>query len=126
MAKDSRMLVAAILTAGLLPLVLAGGAATALAVVPADGGGDLALFFDDFEATAPGTLRCCHEQTGSAHARMHRLRWSGRATDRGPRRIWWNSVHTSREIIERAKRDWADGAFNRVPEDNEFITLPDA
>lgn len=44
----------------------------------------------------------------------------------GPRHIWWNFVHSSRERIERAKRDWVDGAFDRVPEDDDFIPLPDA
>jgi len=43
----------------------------------------------------------------------------------GPRHIWWNFVSSSRERIERAKRDWADGAFASVPGESEFIPLPD-
>jgi len=43
----------------------------------------------------------------------------------GPRHIWWNFVHSSRERIEKAKRDWSTGAFGRVPDDDEFIPLPD-
>jgi len=42
----------------------------------------------------------------------------------GPRQIWWNFVHTSRDRIERAKADWKAGNFDRVPGDNDFIPLP--
>jgi hypothetical protein len=42
----------------------------------------------------------------------------------GPRHLWWNFVSSSRERIERAKRDWRSGAFDRVPGETEFIPLP--
>jgi len=43
----------------------------------------------------------------------------------GPRHIWWNFVSSSRERIERAKREWRDGAFGLIPgDDKEFIPLP--
>ena len=42
----------------------------------------------------------------------------------GSRHIWWNFVHTSQERIDRAKDDWIQGNFDRVPGDNEFIPLP--
>ena len=42
----------------------------------------------------------------------------------GPRHIEWNFVSDSRERIERAKNDWRDGRFPRVPGDDEFIPLP--
>jgi redox-sensitive bicupin YhaK (pirin superfamily) len=41
-----------------------------------------------------------------------------------PRFIWWNFVASSRERIEIAKRDWAQGRFASVPGENEFIPLP--
>ena len=42
-----------------------------------------------------------------------------------PRYVWWNFVSSSRERIERAKRDWRDGRFGTVPGDAvEFIPLP--
>jgi redox-sensitive bicupin YhaK (pirin superfamily) len=44
----------------------------------------------------------------------------------GPRHIWWNFVSSSKERIERAKRDWADGRFAKVPGDDEFIPLPES
>jgi redox-sensitive bicupin YhaK (pirin superfamily) len=43
----------------------------------------------------------------------------------GPRHLWWNFVASAPERIERAKRDWANGAFARVPGETEFIPLPD-
>jgi redox-sensitive bicupin YhaK (pirin superfamily) len=43
----------------------------------------------------------------------------------GPRHIFWNFVSSSPERIEKAKRDWAEGAFPKVPGDEaEFIPLP--
>jgi redox-sensitive bicupin YhaK (pirin superfamily) len=43
----------------------------------------------------------------------------------GPRHIWWNYVSSSKERIERAKRDWVEGRIGKVPGDDEFIPLPD-
>lgn len=44
----------------------------------------------------------------------------------GERRIWWNFVASSMERIRTAAEHWADGGFDRVPGDDEFIPLPDA
>ena len=44
----------------------------------------------------------------------------------GERHIWWNFVSSSRERIEKAKRDWKEGRFPKVPGDDiEFVPLPD-
>ncbi|HEY8518566.1 MAG TPA: pirin family protein [Gammaproteobacteria bacterium] len=43
----------------------------------------------------------------------------------GPRHIWWNFVASSRDLIERAKADWAAGRFDPVPNETEFIPLPE-
>jgi redox-sensitive bicupin YhaK (pirin superfamily) len=43
----------------------------------------------------------------------------------GARHIWWNYVSSSRDRIERAKRDWVEGRIGKVPGDDEFIPLPD-
>ena len=44
----------------------------------------------------------------------------------GERHIWWNFVSSSRDRIERAKREWKDGKFGRIPgDDKEFIPLPE-
>jgi hypothetical protein len=42
-----------------------------------------------------------------------------------PRFIWWNFVASSRERMEQAKRDWAEGRFAPVPGETEFIPLPE-
>jgi redox-sensitive bicupin YhaK (pirin superfamily) len=49
----------------------------------------------------------------------------GGATMDGPRHIWWNFVSSSRERIEQAKSDWREGRFAQVPDDPEFIPLPE-
>jgi redox-sensitive bicupin YhaK (pirin superfamily) len=41
-----------------------------------------------------------------------------------PRFIWWNFVSSSRERIDSAKRQWAEGRFASVPGESEFIPLP--
>ncbi len=43
----------------------------------------------------------------------------------GPRHIWWNFVSSSKERIEQAKADWKSGRFAQVPNETEFIPLPD-
>ena len=44
----------------------------------------------------------------------------------GPRHLWWNFVSSSKERIERAKREWTSGAFGLIPgDDKEFIPLPE-
>lgn len=49
----------------------------------------------------------------------------GGATMDGPRHIYWNFVSSSRERIEQAKEDWRNGRFDPVPDETEFIPLPD-
>ncbi|HWT02539.1 MAG TPA: pirin family protein [Pyrinomonadaceae bacterium] len=44
----------------------------------------------------------------------------------GPRHIWWNFVSSSGERIEQAKADWKAGRFAPVPEETEFIPLPES
>jgi redox-sensitive bicupin YhaK (pirin superfamily) len=43
----------------------------------------------------------------------------------GPRHIWWNFVSSSKERIEQAKQDWKSGRFAHVPNETEFIPLPE-
>ena len=49
----------------------------------------------------------------------------GGAALEGPRHIWWNFVSSRKERIEQAKADWREGRFAPVPEDDEFIPLPE-
>jgi redox-sensitive bicupin YhaK (pirin superfamily) len=59
---------------------------------------------------------------GPAGARA--LLFGGDPVD-GDRHLWWNFVSSSRERIERAKRDWVDSKFGTVIGETEFIPLPD-
>jgi len=50
----------------------------------------------------------------------------GGAKLEGERHIEWNFVSSSKERIERAKNDWKNGRFPKVPGDEiEFVPLPD-
>lgn len=42
-----------------------------------------------------------------------------------PRYMWWNFVSSSKERIERAKYDWINNNFDKVPDETEFIPLPE-
>jgi redox-sensitive bicupin YhaK (pirin superfamily) len=43
----------------------------------------------------------------------------------GKRYKWWNFVSSRLDRIDRAKQDWVQGKFDRVPEETEFIPLPE-
>jgi redox-sensitive bicupin YhaK (pirin superfamily) len=43
----------------------------------------------------------------------------------GHRHIWWNFVASERATIEEAKKRWTSGAFGVVPDETEFIPLPE-
>ena len=57
--------------------------------------------------------------------RASRMMFLGGAALEGPRHIWWNFVSSSKERIEQAKQDWKSGRFAPVPQETEFIPLPD-
>ena len=43
----------------------------------------------------------------------------------GKRHIWWNFVSSSKARIEQAKVDWQTNRFDSVPDDDEYIPLPE-
>lgn len=43
----------------------------------------------------------------------------------GDRFIWWNFVASSKEAIAQAKEKWRAQGFGKVPEETEWIPLPD-
>jgi pirin-like protein len=44
----------------------------------------------------------------------------------GERLIWWNFVSSSQERMDKARKDWKEGRFPKIPEDKvEFIPLPE-
>jgi hypothetical protein len=57
--------------------------------------------------------------------RRARLMLLGGTALEGPRYIWWNFVSSRRERIEQAKEDWKMGRFAAVPDETEFIPLPE-
>jgi redox-sensitive bicupin YhaK (pirin superfamily) len=54
-----------------------------------------------------------------------RMMLLGGATLEGKRYIWWNFVSSSRERIEQAKEDWAQGRFKPVPDETDITPLPE-
>ena len=54
-----------------------------------------------------------------------RMMFLGGEALEGPRHIWWNFVSSSKERIEQAKQDWKTGRFAHVPQEHEFIPLPE-
>jgi len=57
--------------------------------------------------------------------RKTRMMFLGGSALEGPRHIWWNFVSSSKERIEQAKQDWKTGRFAAVPQEHEFIPLPE-
>ncbi len=43
----------------------------------------------------------------------------------GEREIWWNFVASDARTIDEAARRWQDGGFDAVPDETDFIPLPD-
>ena len=82
--------------------------------------GDRQLGVGDLALLAAGTV--VDVMAGADGARLMLL---GGAPLDGPRHIWWNFVSSSKERIERAKADWKEGRFAKVPGDPEFIPLPE-
>lgn len=54
-----------------------------------------------------------------------RMMFLGGEALEGPRHIWWNFVSSSKERIDQAKEDWKTGRFAPVPNEHEFIPLPE-
>jgi redox-sensitive bicupin YhaK (pirin superfamily) len=83
----------------------------------------------DGETHGPGRMLVFRE---GAPAQIHasepsRVMLLGGAPLDGQRQVWWNFVSSSSERIERAKKDWREGRFPKVPGDEvEFIPLPDS
>lgn len=92
-----------------------------------------AIYLIDGEATAGGAPLAQHTVTvfepGAAldiatdgPARL--MVFGGAALD-GERFIHWNFVASSRELIEEARTRWREQRFPRVPDETEFIPLPE-
>jgi redox-sensitive bicupin YhaK (pirin superfamily) len=79
---------------------------------------------DVFDAGRLLVLRSGEALTIAAEVASRLVLLGGEPMD-GPRRLWWNFVSSSAERIEQAKDDWKNGRFPPVPDDPEFIPLPE-
>lgn len=86
--------------------------------------GAVTIAGETFEASQMPVFRPGDRITVTA-AKPSRIMLLGGAAMEGSRYIWWNFVSSSRERLEQAKEDWAQGRFKPVPGETEFIPLPE-
>jgi redox-sensitive bicupin YhaK (pirin superfamily) len=86
--------------------------------------GEVDIAGDTFEGPRLLIFRAGDRITVRAGTRA-RLMFLGGTAMEGPRYIWWNFVSSRRERIEQAKEDWKTGRFAAVPNETEFIPLPE-
>ena len=86
--------------------------------------GKIEIAGDIFEGPQLLIFRPVDRVTVKAAAFTRMMLLGGEAME-GPRYIWWNFVSSSKERIEQAKEDWAQGRFKSVPGETEFIPLPE-
>lgn len=86
--------------------------------------GDVAI---DGETIAPGNMAVLKpgKKNITANSSAHVMLLGGEPLEE-PRYIFWNFVSSSEERLEKAKRDWQEGRFSKIPgDDKEFIPLPE-
>ena len=86
--------------------------------------GEVEIAGDTFEGPRLLIFRPGDQITVRA-TRNARMMFLGGTALEGPRHIWWNFVSSSKERIEQAKEDWKTGRFAEVPDETEFIPLPE-
>jgi redox-sensitive bicupin YhaK (pirin superfamily) len=85
--------------------------------------GEIEIAVDRYEAPQLLVFRPGDRITVRA-TKPARMMFLGGDALEGPRHIWWNFVSSSKERIEQAKQDWKTGRFAPVPNEHEFIPLP--
>jgi hypothetical protein len=86
--------------------------------------GEIEIAGDSFEAPRLLVFRPGDRITVRA-LQASRMMFLGGDALEGPRHVWWNFVSSSKERIEQAKQDWKTGRFAHVPDETEFIPLPE-
>ncbi|MDO9217261.1 MAG: pirin family protein, partial [Lacisediminimonas sp.] len=74
--------------------------------------------------TKPGAVLTLAAADGPAAVPLRVMLLGGEPMD-GPRHLVWNFVSSSAERIEQAKDDWRNQRFDPVPDETEFIPLPE-
>jgi redox-sensitive bicupin YhaK (pirin superfamily) len=74
--------------------------------------------------TKPGAVVTLAAAHGPAALPLRVMLLGGEPLD-GPRHLVWNFVSSSAERIEQAKDDWRNQRFDPVPDETEFIPLPE-
>jgi redox-sensitive bicupin YhaK (pirin superfamily) len=87
-------------------------------------GGEVEIAGDVFESGALLVFRPGDRIAIRARTNARFMMLCGEPMD-GPRYIWWNFVSSRKERIDQAKADWKQARFDSVPDDREFIPLPD-
>jgi redox-sensitive bicupin YhaK (pirin superfamily) len=67
----------------------------------------------------PGVSATLRSESGA-----HVMLCGGAPLD-GPRHVWWNFVSSRRDRIRQAKEDWKALRFPMVPEEKEWIPIPE-
>jgi redox-sensitive bicupin YhaK (pirin superfamily) len=86
--------------------------------------GEISVDGEAFEGRHMGVLPSGTEITIEAVATARVMLLGGKPMD-GDRFIWWNFVASSREAINEAKQRWREQGFGSVPDETEWIPLPD-
>jgi redox-sensitive bicupin YhaK (pirin superfamily) len=86
--------------------------------------GEILLDGVSFENRHMGVLPRGREITIEATAAARVMLLGGKPMD-GDRFIWWNFVASSREAINEAKQRWREQRFGSIPDETEWIPLPD-
>lgn len=87
--------------------------------------GEIRIEGTELPAQHMAVLPSAQELTIEAKTAARIMLLGGKPID-GDRFIWWNFVASNKEAIEQAKEDWRAQRFGAVPEEFEWIPLPEA
>jgi redox-sensitive bicupin YhaK (pirin superfamily) len=86
--------------------------------------GDILIEGVPLEAQHMAVLSGAQEITIEAKTEARVMLLGGKPID-GDRFIWWNFVSSSKDAIQQAKADWRAQRFGAVPDETEWIPLPE-
>lgn len=86
--------------------------------------GDIAIDGVALAAQHMAVLNGAQETTIEARTQARVMLLGGKPLD-GDRFIWWNFVASNKDAISQAKEKWRAQGFGAVPDETEWIPLPD-